>query len=251
MSFGLLFGVLLVEFGLNQQLGACRGARPCSRRPSSIRWRSRLCPVVGYMAILALIYLLELRCTEQDGGRGLFPSSLLLMAFFDHFHCGLPGARRVSLRGGWVDLSRSAGLPSGGVVTFVVKPAAALVAMAAVFVVGSAARYCSGGDCRLRKVAHISCASTDGVIATLRLRSAVAFFAYWVLGSLYYGARSSSPSSPVRRCLAGMVPPIASLAPLSSCPISSLRRSLPDPGATLYTVAPTLRRAMSKGLDII
>ena len=126
-----------------------------------------------------------------------------------------------------------------------------VIAMAAVFVTGSAASVLWQGLC-LRRVARIELRLDRAVIGKL-VRNAIPFFAYWVMGSLYYrldtillsklgGAAELGWYGAAYRLFDTLVflPSIVASAILF--PIL----------AQLSTQArPSLRRAMAKGLDII
>ena len=91
------------------------------------------------------------------------------------------GTQQCLLRGGWVDHREGAGLPSGGSVALARfrcdRHGSRLCA-------GSAASALWQGIC-LRRVTQIELRLDRAVIITL-VRNAIPFFAFWVLGSLYY-----------------------------------------------------------------
>lgn len=181
MSFSLLFGVL-VEFGLNQQLVRAIARDPDLAGPylvNAIAIKLALA-LVAYVAILALIFWLG-----YSARAGLVIAVYSLILAFNGlattFTAVYQGTQRVFYAA------------VGSIVEKVLVCLLAIVllwlgfgvvAMAAVFVTGAAASALWQGLC-LRRVARIELRLDRAVMGTL-VRSAIPFFAYWVLGSLYY-----------------------------------------------------------------
>ena len=181
MSFGLLFGVV-VEFGLNQQLVRAIArdrdlAGPYLVNALAIKL---VLAVVAYLSILALIYGLGY---SAEAMRVVAVYSLILVSngLSTTFTAVYQGTQRVVFAA------------AGSIIEKVLVCLLAVillwlgfgvVTMAAVFVAGSAASALWQGLC-LRRVARVELRLDRSVIGTL-VRNAIPFFAYWVLGSLYY-----------------------------------------------------------------
>jgi O-antigen/teichoic acid export membrane protein len=181
MSLGLLFGVL-VEFGLNQQLVRAIArdrdlAGPYMVNALAIKLALS---VVGYIAILVLIFLLNY---STETGLVIAVYSLIL---------GFSGVA-TTFTSVYQGTQRVAYAAMGSIIEKVLVCVLAIallqlgfgvVAMAAVFVIGAAASALWQG-LWLRRVANIEWRLNRGVMTTL-VRNAIPFFAFWALGSLYY-----------------------------------------------------------------
>lgn len=248
MSFSLLFGVL-VEFGLNQQLVRAIArdrdlAGPYLVNALAIKLALAL---VAYLAILVLIYWLGY---SAEAGRVIAVYCLILVfnGLSTTFTAVYQGTQRVVYAA------------VGSIIEKVLVSLLAVVllwlgfgvvAMAAVFVAGAAASAFWQGLC-LRRIVRIELRLDRTVIGVL-IRNAIPFFAYWVMGSLYYrldtillskltGAAALGWYGAAYRLFDTLVflPNIVASAILF--PIL----------AQLSTQSrPTLRRAMGKGLDTI
>lgn len=181
MSFSLLFGVL-VEFGLNQQLVRAIARDPDLAGPylvNALAIKLALA-LVAYLAILALIYWLGYS-TETGLVISVYSLILICNGLSTTFTAVYQGTQRVVYAA------------VGSIIEKVLVCLLAVlllwlgfgvIAMAGVFVAGSAASALWQALC-LRRVARIELRLDRRVIRTLA-RSAIPFFAYWVLGSLYY-----------------------------------------------------------------
>jgi O-antigen/teichoic acid export membrane protein len=181
MSFSLLFGVL-VEFGLNQQLVRAIARDQSLAGPSLVNAIAIKLALacVAYGAIFALIYLLG----YSAEARRVIAVYCLILAFnglSTTFTAVYQGTQRVVFAA------------VGSIIEKVLVCIAALallwagfgvLTMAAVFVAGSAASALWQAV-SLRRVARLELRLDRQVIRTL-VRNAIPFFAYWVLGSLYY-----------------------------------------------------------------
>jgi O-antigen/teichoic acid export membrane protein len=181
MSFSLLFSVL-VEFGLNQQLVRAIARDPDLAGPylvNALAIKLALA-LVAYLAILALIYWLDY---SAEAARVIAVFSLILAfnGLSTTFTAVYQGTQRVIYAA------------IGAIVEKVLVCLLAVVllslgfgviAMAGVFVVGSVAGALLQG-LFLRRVARIELRLDRSVIGAL-VRNAIPFFAFWVLGSLYY-----------------------------------------------------------------
>jgi O-antigen/teichoic acid export membrane protein len=181
MSLSLLFAVL-VEFGLNQQLVRAIARDPELAGPylvNALAIKLAL-SLVAYLMILGLTFVLG----YDAQARLVIAVYSLILAFSGTattFTAVYQGTQRVIYAA------------VGTVVEKVLVCVLALgllwlgfgvVAMAAVFVVGAAASALWQGVF-LRRVARVELRLDRAVMGTLA-RSAIPFFAYWVLGSLYY-----------------------------------------------------------------
>jgi O-antigen/teichoic acid export membrane protein len=181
MSLGLLFSVL-VEFGLNQQLVRAIARDPDLAGPylvNAVAIKLGLA-LVAYLAILALVYLLGY---SAQAGLVIAVYSLILVfsGVATTFTAVYQGTQRV--------VYAAVGTIIEKVLICVLAITLlwlgyGVVAMAAVFVVGSAASALWQG-LWLRRVANLQFRLDRAVMGTL-IRNAIPFFAYWVLGSLYY-----------------------------------------------------------------
>ncbi|HET9495114.1 MAG TPA: oligosaccharide flippase family protein [Chloroflexia bacterium] len=181
MSISLLFAVL-VEFGLNQQLVRAIARDPGVAGPylvNALAIKLTLA-LVAYLIILGLNYWLG-----YDPKSGLVIAVYSLILAFN----GIATTFTAVYQG----MQRVAFAAIGTIVEKVLVSVLAIlllwlgfgvVTMAAVFVVGAAAGALWQG-LWLRRVAHFEFRLDRAVIGTL-VRNAIPFFAYWVLGSLYY-----------------------------------------------------------------
>jgi O-antigen/teichoic acid export membrane protein len=248
MSFSLLFAVL-VEFGLNQQLVRAIARDPSIAGPYLVNALAikLVLALVSYLAIFVLIYLLGYG-PEARQVIAVYSLILACNALSTTFTAVYQGTQRVVYAA------------VGSVIEKVLVCVLAIVllwlgfgvvAMAAVFVVGAAASAFWQG-LRVQRVARLELRLDRGVLFTL-VRNAIPFFAYWVLGSLYYRIDTILLSKLTSAAVLGwygaayrlfdtlvFLPSIVSTAILF--PIL----------AQLSTQSrPALRRAMGKGLDII
>jgi O-antigen/teichoic acid export membrane protein len=248
MSFGLLFSVL-VEFGLNQQLVRAIArdrelAGPYLVNALAIKLALA---VVSYLAIIALIYLLDY---SAEARRVIAVYSLVLAwsGIATTFTAVYQGTQRVVYAA------------IGSVIEKVLICILAVVllslgfgvtAMAAVFVAGAAASALWQGLC-LRRVAHIKLQIDRAVMGTL-IRSAIPFFAYWVLGSLYYRLDTILLSKLTDETVLGWYGAayrlFDTLVFLPSIVASAIL--FPILSQLSAQSRPALRQAMAKGLDII
>jgi O-antigen/teichoic acid export membrane protein len=248
MSFGLLFSVL-VEFGLNQQLVRAIArdrdlAGPYLVNAIAIKLALAL---VAYLAILALIYLLG----YSAEARQVIAIYALILAFngiSTTFTAVYQGTQHVIYAA------------VGSIIEKVLVCALAVVllwlgfgvvAMAAVFVAGAAAGALWQGM-YLQRVARIELRLNRAVIGAL-VRNAIPFFAFWVLGSLYYRLDTILLSKLTDAAVLGWYGAayrlFDTLVFLPSIVASAILFPIL---AQLSTQSrPSLRRAMSKGLDII
>jgi O-antigen/teichoic acid export membrane protein len=248
MSFGLLFGVL-VEFGLNQQLvrAVARDrelAGPYMVNSLAIKMALAL---VGYLVIIALIFLLGY---DAETGRVIAVYSLILAfnGLSSTFTAVYQGTQSVV----YAAVGSIVEKVSVCILAVVLLGLGfGVVAMAAVFVVGSAASVLWQG-LSLRRVAHIELRLDRGVIVTLA-RNAIPFFAYWVLGSLYYRLDTILLSKMATATVLGWYGAAYRLFDtLVFLPNIVASAVLFPILAQLSTQSrPTLRKALSKGLDII
>ena len=248
MSFGLLFSVL-VEFGLNQQLVRAIARDRDLAGPylvNALAIKLALA-VVAYLAIFALIYLLDY---SAEAGRVIAVYSLVLAwsGIATTFTAVYQGTQQVIYAA------------VGSVIEKVLICILAVVllsvgfgvtAMAAVFVAGAAASALWQG-LSLRRVAHIRLRLDRAVIGTL-IRSAIPFFAYWVLGSLYYRLDTILLSKLTDETVLGWYGAayrlFDTLVFLPSIVASAIL--FPILSQLSAQSRPALRQAMAKGLEII
>lgn len=248
MSFGLLFSVL-VEFGLNQQLVRAIArdrelAGPYLVNALAIKLALA---VVAYLAIIALIYLLDY---SAEARRVIAVYSLVLAwsGIATTFTAVYQGTQQVIYAA------------IGSVIEKVLICILAVVllslgfgvtAMAAVFVAGAAASALWQGLC-LRRVAHIKL-QIDRAVMGMLIRSAIPFFAYWVLGSLYYRLDTILLSKLTDETVLGWYGAayrlFDTLVFLPSIVASAIL--FPILSQLSAQSRPALRQAMAKGLDII
>lgn len=248
MSFGMLFGVL-VEFGLNQQLVRAIArdrdlAGPYLVNALAIKL---VLALVAYLIVLALIYGLGY---SAEAGRVIAVYCLILAfnGLSTTFTAVYQGTQRVVYAA------------VGSIIEKVLVCILAIVllwlglgvvAMAAVFVIGSAASATIQGLC-LRRVARIPLRLDRAVIMML-VRNAIPFFAYWVLGSLYYRLDtillSKLTSAEVLGWYGAAYRLFDTLVFLPSIVASAILFPILSQLSTHSR--PELRRAMAKGLDII
>ncbi|MEP6775968.1 MAG: flippase, partial [Chloroflexota bacterium] len=248
MSFSLLFSVL-VEFGLNQQLvrAIARDRTLAGSYLVNALVIKLGLAVVAYMAILVLINLLGY---SAEAGR-VIAIYCLILAFN-----GLSTTFTAVYQGTQHVVYAAVGSIIEKVLVCVLAIALlgmgfGVTAMAAVFVTGSAASVLWQGLC-LRRVAHVEL-RIDGPVIGLLARNAIPFFAYWIMGSLYYrldtillsklgGAAELGWYGAAYRLFDTLVflPSIVASAIL-----------FPILAQLSVQARPALRRAMAKGLDII
>lgn len=248
MSFSLLFGVL-VEFGLNQQLvrAIARDHELAGSYLVNALAIKLVLAFVAYLAILALIFLLGY---SAESGLVIAVYCLILVfnGFSTTFTAVYQGTQRV--------VYAAAGSIIEKVLVCVLAVVLlwqgfGVVAMAAVFVVGSAASALWQAIC-LHRVARVHLHLERGVIRTL-VRSAIPFFAYWVLGSLYYRLDtillSKLTSAEVLGWYGAAYRLFDTLVFLPSIIASAILFPILSQLSTQSR--PALRRAMGKGLDTI
>jgi O-antigen/teichoic acid export membrane protein len=248
MSISLLFSVL-VEFGLNQQLVRAIARDRDLAGPylvNAIAIKLALA-IVAYLAILVLIFVLGY---SAEAGRVIAIYSLILAftGLSTTFTSVYQGTQRV------------VHAAVGSIIEKVLVCVLAIVllwlgfgvvAMAAVFVAGAAAGALWQG-LSLRRVAHIELRLDRAVIGTL-VRNAVPFFAYWVLGSLYYRLDTILLSKLTGAAVLGWYGAayrlFDTLVFLPNIVASAILFPILSQLSTQSR--PALRRAMTKGLDII
>jgi O-antigen/teichoic acid export membrane protein len=248
MSFSLLFSVL-VEFGLNQQLVRAVARDRELAGPylvNSLVIKLALA-VVASLTILVLINLLGYSA-EAGTVIAIYCLILAFNGISTTFTAVYQGTQHVVYAA------------VGSIIEKVLVCALAITllwmgfgvtTMAAVFVIGSAASVLWQGFC-LRRVAHVEFKIDRLVIGKL-VKSAIPFFAYWVMGSLYYrldtillsklgGAAELGWYGAAYRLFDTLVflPSIVASAIL-----------FPILAQLSVQARPALRRAMAKGLDII
>jgi O-antigen/teichoic acid export membrane protein len=247
-SLGLLLGVL-VELVLNQQIVRAIArdrdlAGPYMVNALAIKLTLAL---VAYLAVLALIYLLGY---SAETGQVIAVYALILA-----FNC-----LSTTFTAVYQGTQRVVYAAVGSVVEKVLVCLLAIVllwlgfgviAMAAVFVAGAAASALWQG-LSLRRVARVELRIDRRVIGTL-VRGAIPFFAYWVLGSLYYRLDtillSKLTGAEVLGWYGAAYRLFDTLVFLPSIVASAILFPIL---AQLSTHSrPALRRAMGKGLDII
>jgi O-antigen/teichoic acid export membrane protein len=248
MSFGLLFSVL-VEFGLNQQLVRAIArdrelAGPYLVNALAIKLALA---VVAYLVILVLINLLGY---SAEAGKVIAIYSLIL-AF-----SGMSTTFTAVYQGTQQVIYSAVGSIIEKVLVCLLAVALlwlgyGVVAMAAVFVVGSAAGALWQGI-YLRRVAQIELRLDRAVIGVL-VRNAIPFFAFWVLGSLYYRLDtillSKLTSAAVLGWYGAAYRLFDTLVFLPNIIASAILFPILSQLSTQSR--PALRRAMAKGLDII
>lgn len=248
MSFGFLFGVL-VEFGLNQQLVRAIARDPSLAGPylvNALAIKLALA-LIAYLIIIALIYLLRY---SAEAGLVIAVYCLILACngVSSTFTAVYQGTQRVVYAA------------VGSIIEKVLVCALALVllslgygvvAMAAVFVVGSAASAAMQG-LYLRRVAQLELRLDRRVIGTLA-RNAIPFFAYWVLGSLYYRLDTILLSKLTGAAVLGWYGAAYRLFDTLVFLPSIVASAILFPILSQLSAQsfPALRQAMRKGLDII
>ena len=248
MSFSLLFGVL-VEFGLNQQLVRAIArdrdlAGPYLINALAIKLALAL---VAYLAILALIYWLDY---SAEAGRVIAVYCLILAwsGIASTFTAVYQGTQQVIYAA------------VGSVIEKVLICVLAVVllwlgfgvtTMAAVFVIGAGASALWQALC-LRRVARIEWRLDRAVITTL-VRSALPFFAYWVLGSLYYRLDTILLSKLTDETVLGWYGAAYRLFDTLVFLPSIVASAILFPILSQLSIhsRPALRQAMTKGLDTI
>lgn len=248
MSLSLLFSVL-VEFGLNQQLVRAIArdhdlAGPYLVNALVIKLGLAL---VAYLIILMLVNILGY---NADAGRVIAVYSLILASngLSTTFTAVYQGTQRVVYAAVGSIIEKVLVCLLAVVLLWL---GFGVVAMAAVFVVGSLASALWQGI-YLRRVARIKLRLDRAIIGRL-VRSAIPFFAYWVMGSLYYrldtillsrlgGASELGWYGAAYRLFDTLVflPSIVASAIL-----------FPILSQLSIQSRPALRRAMTRGLDII
>lgn len=248
MSFSLLFGVL-VEFGLNQQLVRAIARDPDLAGPYLVNALAikLVLALVAYLAILLLIYWLDY---SAEAGRVIAVYCLILAfnGLSTTFTAVYQGTQRVIYAA------------VGSIVEKVLVCLLAVVllwlgfgviAMSAVFVVGAAASAAMQG-LYLRRVTKIELRVDHNVINSL-VRSAIPFFAFWVLGSLYYRLDTILLSKLTDAAVLGWYGAayrlFDTLVFLPNIVASAIL--FPILAQLSAQSRPALRRAMGKGLDII
>jgi O-antigen/teichoic acid export membrane protein len=248
MSFGLLFSVL-VEFGLNQQLVRAIArdrdlAGPYLVNAIAIKLALAL---VAYWAILALIYLFGY---SAEAGRVIAIYALILVfnGISTTFTAVYQGTQHV--------VHAAVGSIIEKVLVCVLAVVLlwlgfGVVAMAVVFVTGSAAGALWQG-LYLRRMVRIELCLDRAVMGTL-VRNAIPFFAFWVLGSLYYRLDtillSKLTSAAVLGWYGAAYRLFDTLVFLPSIVASAILFPILAQLSTQSRLS--LRRAMTKGLDII
>lgn len=248
MSFALLF-MVLVEFGLNQQLVRAIArdrdlAGPYMVNAVAIKL---VLALVAYLAILVIINLLR----YSDEARLVIAVYCLILAF---------NGLSTTFTSVYQATQHVTYAAIGTIIEKVLVCILAIVllwqgygvvTMAAVFVVGSAASALWQGIF-LQRVASARLRLDRSVISTL-VRNAIPFFAFWVLGSLYYRLDtillSKLTTSAVLGWYGAAYRLFDTLVFLPNIVASAILFPIL---AQLSTQSrPTLQRAMAKGLDII
>ena len=248
MSFGLLFSVL-VEFGLNQQLVRAIARDPNLAGPylvNAIAIKLALA-LVAYLAILALIYLLGY---SAEAGQVIAVYCLILAfnGLSTTFTAVYQGTQRV--------IYAAVGSIIEKVLVCLLAVALlwlgfGVLAMAAVFVMGAVAGAVMQG-LYLRRVARIELRLDRAVTSTL-VRNAIPFFAFWVLGSLYYRLDTILLSKLTGAAVLGWYGAAYRLFDTLVFLPNIIASAILFPILSQLSAQsrPSLRRAMSKGLDII
>jgi O-antigen/teichoic acid export membrane protein len=248
MSFALLFSVL-VEFGLNQQLVRAIARDGNLAGPylvNAIAIKLALA-FVAYLAILTLTYVLS-----YDDRAALVISVYCVILAFN----GLSTTFTAVYQGTQHVVYAAVGSIIEKVLVCVLAIVLlwlgfGVVAMAAVFVVGAAASAAWQG-LHLRRVAQPRLRLDRAIMGTL-VRNAIPFFAFWVLGSLYYRLDtillSKLTSGVVLGWYGAAYRLFDTLVFLPNIVASAILFPIL---AQLSTQSrPSLRRAMAKGLEII
>lgn len=248
MSFGLLFGVL-VEFGLNQQLVRAIARDPDLAGPYLVNALAikLFLALVAYLIILGLIYFLGY---SAQAGLVIAVYSVILICngLSTTFTAVYQGTQRVvyAAVGSIIEKVLVCVLA-----VVLLSLGFSVVAMAAVFVVGSAASALMQAVF-LRKVARIEL-RLDRSVMLILARNAIPFFAYWVLGSLYYRLDtillSKLTSAEVLGWYGAAYRLFDTLVFLPSIVSSAIL--FPILSQLSAQSRPALRRAMTKGLDVI
>lgn len=248
MSFSLLFGVL-VEFGLNQQLVRAIARDPDLAGPylvNALAIKLGLA-LVAYLVILALIALLGY---GADAGLviAIYCAILASSATATTFTAVYQGLQQV----------RHAAI--GTIIEKVLVCLLAIlflwlgygvVAMAVVFVVGSIASALWQAA-YLRRIVPIRLHLDRQVLLTL-VRNAIPFFAYWVLGSLYYRLDTILLSKMTGAAVLGWYGAAYRLFDTLVFLPNIIASAILFPILSQLSVQShqALRRAITKGLDII
>jgi O-antigen/teichoic acid export membrane protein len=248
MSFALLFSVL-VEFGLNQQLVRAIArdrdlAGPYLVNSAAIKLALAL---IAYLAILVLIYWLGYSA-EAVQVIAVYCVILAFSGLSTTFTAVYQGTQRVAYAA------------IGSIIEKVLVCVLAIVllwlgfgvvAMAAVFVAGAAASALWQG-LYLRRVARLELRLDRTIIGTLA-RNALPFFAFWVLGSLYYRLDTILLSKMTSEAVLGWYGAayrlFDTLVFLPNIVASAIL--FPILAQLSAQSRPSLRLAMAKGLDII
>jgi O-antigen/teichoic acid export membrane protein len=248
MSFSLLFSVL-VEFGLNQQLVRAIARDPSLAGPYLVNALAikLVLAVVAYLIILALIYVLGY---DEEAGRVIAAFSLILIfnGLSTTFTAVYQGTQRVVYAAVGTIIEK---VLVSILVIVLLWLGFGVITMAFVFVAGSAASALWQGLC-LRRVAKIELRLDRAVIRTL-VRSAIPFFAYWVLGSLYYRLDTILLSKMTDETVVGWYGAAYRLFDTFVFLPSIVASAILFPILSQLSAhsRPALRRAMGKGLDII
>jgi O-antigen/teichoic acid export membrane protein len=248
ISFGLLFSVL-VEFGLNQQLVRAIARDRDLAGPylvNAIAIKIALA-VVAYLSIIALTFLLGYSA-EARQVIAIYSLILVWNGLSTTFTAVYQGTQHV--------VYAAVGSIIEKVLVCILAVALlwsgfGVVAMAAVFVLGSAAGALWQGI-YLRRVARIDLRLDRTVIMTL-VRNAIPFFAFWVLGSLYYRLDTILLSKLTGAAVLGWYGAayrlFDTLVFLPNIVASAVLFPILSQLSTQSREA--LRRAMTKGLDLI
>jgi O-antigen/teichoic acid export membrane protein len=248
MSFSLLFAVL-VEFGLNQHLVRAIARDSDLAGPymvNSLAIKITLA-LAAYLAILVLINWLGYSAET----RLVIAVYCLILGFSclsTTFTAVYQGTQRVSYAaiGSIIEKVLVCLLA-----VLLLSLGYGVVAMAAVFVVGAAASAL-WQSLWLRRVARVELRLDRRLMGAL-VRSAIPFFAYWVLGSLYYRLDtillSKLTSAEVLGWYGAAYRLFDTLVFLPSIVASAIL--FPILAQLSAQSRPALRRAMGKGLDII
>lgn len=248
MSFSLLFSVL-VEFGLNQQLVRAIARDPNLAGPylvNALAIKLALA-LVAYSVIIVLIYALGY---GAEAGQ-VIAVYCIILAFN-----GLSTTFTAVYQG----MQRVVYAAVGTVIEKVLVCVLAIVllslgygvlTMAAVFVAGAAVSALVQGI-YLGRVARIELRLDRDVLMTL-VRNALPFFAFWVLGSLYYRLDTLLLSKLTGAAVLGWYGAayrlFDTLVFLPNIVASAIL--FPILSKLSEQSRPNLRRAMAKGLDII
>ncbi|MEO5952244.1 MAG: flippase, partial [Chloroflexia bacterium] len=248
MSFSLLFSVL-VEFGLNQQLVRAV-ARDRDLAGSYMVNSVAIKVALAIVAYIAIILLSNWLGYSPEARKVIAVYSLILACngLSTTFTAVYQGTQRVVYAAVGSIIEK---VLISVLAVVLLELGFGVIAMAAVFVTGSLASVI-WQSLYLRRVAQIELRLDRAVMGAL-LRSAIPFFAYWVLGSLYYRLDTILLSKLAGASELGWYGAAYRLFDTLVFLPSIVASAILFPILSQLSVQsrPALRRAMAKGLDII